>query len=430
MYFNKEPYFSKIQYSMRAIYTFFTHLSYPILWGISFFNPKMKQFMMGRKIVFSELQNAVSKDDDTIWFHCASLGEYEQGLPVMEEVRKAFSRHKIVLTFFSPSGYEIRKNTTVADIVTYLPLDTLKNSKKFLDIVNPAFAVFVKYEFWPNYLLSLKKRKVPTLLISALFRENQALFKSHGKWIKKALFAFDWIFVQDYASKELLERNGFTRISISGDTRFDRVSHQIEQDNSLDFMDAFIDTETCIVCGSTWPEDDDILIDYINTASKSVKFVIAPHNMKVQQIEGFRNKLSVSSVLYSEKENKSLNDFSVFIIDTIGYLTKIFSYADIAYVGGAMGRTGLHNILEPATFGIPIVIGKEFEKFPEAEKLQKMAGLFSVENKESLKKIFDKLINDTSFREKTGMIAGHYINSNTGATAIITEYIKSNYSNS
>ncbi|WP_239990721.1 3-deoxy-D-manno-octulosonic acid transferase [Marixanthomonas ophiurae] len=383
----------------------------------------MKLFVSGRTQVFENLAQHITSKDKTIWFHCASLGEFEQGVPIMKAVKREFPNHKIVVSFFSPSGYEVKKSTPVADVVIYLPLDTISNAKKFINVVHPSLVLFVKYEFWPNYLFELKNRNIPTLLISGLFREGQVFFKGHGSFMRKALKSFDHIFVQDKTSEALLHSINITNVTVSGDTRFDRVSHQIEHDNSLSFISAFKENSLCIVCGSTWPEDEAVLLKYINEASEDVKFIIAPHNIDTSKIEHFRKKLKGSSVKYSEKEGKKLADYSVFIIDTIGLLTKIYSYADIAYVGGAMGKTGLHNILEPATFGVPIVIGKNFENFPEAKRLQQLAGLYAVDSAAECTEILNKLVTNSSFREKTGMIAEHFVNSNTGATNITLNYI-------
>jgi 3-deoxy-D-manno-octulosonic-acid transferase len=309
------------------------------------------------------------------------LGEYEQGLPVFKELRKLYANHKIVLTFFSPSGYEIRKNTDVADAVVYLPMDTKANAKRLLDLVKPELTIFVKYDFWPNYLSELKKRQHRAMLISAVFRPNQAFFKFYGGWMRKALRAFEHIFVQNEASKGLLNSINFKNVTVSGDTRFDRVSDQLLQDNTLPFIETFKNNQLCVVIGSSWPEDEELLVKFINNhASKDVKYIIAPHNMKVSQIANLKEKLKAKTVLYSEMEGKELSDYSVFVIDTIGLLSKIYSYADIAYVGGAMGTTGLHNILEPAVFGVPIIIGKDYSKFPEAFDMIENGGLISIKN--------------------------------------------------
>jgi 3-deoxy-D-manno-octulosonic-acid transferase len=352
----------------------------------------------------------------------------------MEAVRKLLPNYKIVVTFFSPSGYEVKKNAPIADVITYLPLDTSKNAAKFVSIVHPSLAIFVKYEFWPNYLFTLESNKIPAVVVSALFRSKQVFFKSHGGFMRKALRTLDHIFVQDVQSSELLSRLNMNNWTISGDTRFDRVSHQIEQNNSLEFMDRFKGTSLCVVCGSTWPEDEAVLLNAINDSSEKLKFVIAPHKIDASKIKAFRSKINKPSILYSElnntSEKKSMAEHTVLIVDTIGLLTKIYSYADIAYVGGAMGVTGLHNILEPATFGVPIVIGKNYKRFPEAVRLRQLAGLFSVSNNQECTEILDKLITNKSFRDKTGMISEHFINSNTGATEKIMNYISKLNSNS
>jgi 3-deoxy-D-manno-octulosonic-acid transferase len=387
----------------------------------------MKKFVDGRKKTFSILNSKLKKEDAVIWFHMASLGEFEQGLPIIEVVKKLFPHHKVLVSFFSPSGFEIKKNSPVADAVVYLPLDTKKNVRRFLDAAHPELAIFIKYEFWPNYLNELKSRNIISLLVSGGFRENQVFFKSYGGWMKKSLRTFEHFFVQNQISKELLNSIGFQNVTVSGDTRFDRVANQIGQDNSLDFIEAFKDSKLCVVAGSTWPEDEALLEDFINLSSNEIKFIIAPHNIKPDHIKSFKERLNKKTILYSEKENKNLSNYQVFIIDTIGLLSKIYSYADIAYVGGAAGNTGLHNILEPATFGLPIVTGNNFDKFPEAKQLLELAGLYSVGTKEELAQILSKLLNDDDFRARTGQIAGHFINTNTGATRIVERYLKNNY---
>jgi len=226
----------------------------------------MKQFIEGRKDVFKTLESSLNPEDKTIWFHCASLGEFEQGVPLMEALKTKYPKHKLIVSFFSPSGYEIKKNDPIADIVVYLPLDTPKNARKFIQLTNPSLAVFIKYEFWPNYLFQLKKKEIKTLLVSGLFRENQLFFKPYGGFMRNALQSFDHFFVQDDASVTLLKQLNFNNITLSGDTRFDRVSNQLNQDNSLGFVSEFKQDTTCIVCGSTWPEDEQVLLDYINSA--------------------------------------------------------------------------------------------------------------------------------------------------------------------
>lgn len=388
------------------------------------FSKKIKLFVDGRKDVVHILGKNISTSDKTIWFHCASLGEFEQGVPIMEEMKKAKPGHKIIVSFFSPSGYEIKKNTSLADVVVYLPMDTPLNAKRFIDAIHPSLSIFVKYEFWPNYLLQLKKKNIPTLLVSGVFRDNQIFFKPYGGFMRKALKSFNHFFLQEENSVKLLNSIGFKNTTLSGDTRFDRVSHQIEMNNTLKFAKEFKGDSLCIVCGSTWPEDEAVLLDYINSAPRSVKFIIAPHKIEQSKIEAFTEKLYKQKViLHSQKDDVNLAEYSVLIIDCIGLLTKLYSYADIAYVGGAMGRTGLHNILEPATFGVPIIIGKNYNEFPEAIQLRNLAGLFSISNPLELSDVLTKLVSDANYRKKTGMISGHFVNSNTGATNKVLDYI-------
>jgi len=422
----KETYFSNTYSMKRSIYNFLVQASAIVLWPTRFFSPKMRLFLDGRKGVFKELSNKIGEHDKTIWFHCASLGEYEQGLPIMEAVRKMYPGHKLVLSFFSPSGYEVRKNAPIADVVTYLPLDTRSNATKFIKTVHPELAFFVKYEFWPNYLFELKNSKIPVYLISGIFSKDQAFFKAGGNILRDALKSFHHFFVQDKESLQVLKQLGFENASLSGDTRFDRVSKQIEMNNHLDFMEPFIGNSICIVCGSTWPEDEEALLPYMNEQlGQKIKFVIAPHKMDESKITEFQGKLKLPSVRYSEREKKLLSQNQVLILDTIGLLSKTYSYADIAYVGGAMGNTGLHNILEAATFGIPVIIGKNYKNFPEAIKLEDLAGLYSISSSAECTEILSKFVNDSVFREKTGMICGHYVNSNTGATKIVMSYLES-----
>ncbi len=425
MQLTKEMYFSRTDMMKHRLYNLLINLSKGLLWPSQFFSPKMKLFVEGRKDVFQKLESQLHPEDKTLWFHCASLGEFEQGLPIMEALKKIKPEYKIVLTFFSPSGYEVKKNTSIADVVTYLPLDTTKNAKLFIEKVHPSMAFFVKYEFWPNYLHTLKQNNIPTFLVSGVFRSDQPFFKPSASFMRSSLGAFQHFFVQNERSKELLHSIEINNVSVSGDTRFDRVSHQIELDNSLDFMETFKGDSLCVVCGSTWPEDEVVLLKTIQSElSQNVKFVIAPHNINAKQIERFRNQLNRPSVLFSEKDQCDLTSANILIVDTIGILTKLYSYADIAYVGGAMGTTGLHNILEPATFGVPIIVGKEFSKFPEAIKLEDLAGLYSISNAQECYELMHKMVHQKKFREQTGMICGHFVNKNTGATKMIVEYVE------
>ena len=385
----------------------------------------MKLFVSGRAETFQHL-SSIKKEDRTIWFHVASLGEFEQAIPIIESTKESWQDHKIIVTFFSPSGYEIRKNSKLADVICYLPFDTKANMRNFVELVHPEIAIIVKYEFWPNLLSQLKKQAIPTILVSGIFRKNQIFFKSTGKWMRKSLTAFDHFFVQDMASKKLLESIDFTTISMTGDTRFDRVSKILEQDNTLPFISEFKNNQYTIVAGSTWREDEELLVNYINNSSGE-KFIIAPHIVDTTSIQKLKGSFKKNTILYSEKNGKNLSEYTVFIIDTIGLLTKIYSYADAAYVGGGF-RTGLHNILEPATFGIPIVIGSEYSKFKEAIDLVNLKGCVSVQNQSAFSSTLRMLKNDVNYRKEMGKVNKTYIKKNIGATAQIMHYINNKIS--
>lgn len=408
---------------MFFLYNLLIHFSAGIVQILSFFNPKMALFVNGRKDVFEVLKQSISKNDKTIWFHAASLGEYEQGLPVMEMVKQKYPNHKIVLTFFSPSGYEVRKNNSIADVTVYLPLDTSSNSKRFLDLVHPELVFIIKYEYWPNYLKELRKRKITTFLISGIFRENQVFFKWYGGFYREALKTFEHFFVQNEKSKKLLETLNYNNVTVSGDTRFDRVAGILERDNSLDFVSNFRGDSQLIVVGSSWPKDEDNLLYFINNSPASAKFIIAPHNIKEDQILAFAERIKVPTILYSKMGSADLSTFKVLIVNTVGLLTKIYSYADIAYVGGGFGNPGVHNILEPATFGIPIVIGPNFSHFAEATELVEIGAALSINNATELNKTLSKLLNDLELQKTLGNKASQYVQKNKGATETISKYL-------
>ena len=406
---------------LLAIYnliTAFVKLLLPIAGG---FNTKLKKGIDGRKKTFETLQKNIQKEDTVFWFHCASLGEYEQGLPVFEKLKSKHPKAKIVLSFFSPSGYEVRKENPLTSIVVYLPLDTKRNAEIFLKLVNPKLVVFVKYDLWPNYLKTLKNHPTKVVLISALLRPYQHFFKFYGQSFQKLFFSFDHIFTQNSESKELLKSIGYYNVTESNDTRFDRVSNQLTQNNSLQYLEDFTDNKLCVVAGSTWEEDEKILVPYIQKADKSTKFIIAPHSINKQGIKRLMEALGDKSVLFSKYQNESLSEKQIFIVDTIGILSKVYNYADIAYVGGGMGSSGLHNTLEAAVFGIPIIIGKNYNKFPEAKEMLEQGGLFSIGDYKSYKKTIDKLITDADYREKCGKINKAYIEDNKGATSKIID---------
>ncbi|MBG6186305.1 3-deoxy-D-manno-octulosonic-acid transferase [Flavobacterium sp. CAN_S2] len=408
---------------MLSLYNLIVQFAGFLLKIMALFSQKMKLFVDGRKVVFPLLEQKIKPTDKTIWFHAASLGEYEQGLPVIEKIKDKFPSHKIVVTFFSPSGYEVRKNNAVADVTVYLPLDTKKNAQQFLQLVHPDLVFFIKYEYWPNYLAELKKSNTKTYLISGILRPNQLFFKWYGGFYRDALDAFTYFFVQNETSKKLLQQLGKTNVAVSGDTRFDRVATILEKDNSLDFISDFKDNKLTIVVGSSWPKDEDLVVNFINSNTFDVKFIIAPHNIKEEQIQQLKNSITKKTVLFSQKEGKQLADFNVFIIDTIGILTKIYSYADIAYVGGGFGNPGVHNVLEPATFGVPILIGPNYSHFAEAIALVNMEACVSVNNQKELNEALENLIHNDDIRNEKGHMCSTFVQMNKGATAIILKNI-------
>ncbi|MET0944547.1 MAG: glycosyltransferase N-terminal domain-containing protein [Flavobacterium sp.] len=409
---------------MLFLYNLVVSIAGVFLKIVALFSPKIKLFIEGRKNVFTILEEKIKPTDKTIWFHSASLGEYEQGLPVIEKIKEKYPSHKIIVTFFSPSGYEVRKNNNVADVTIYLPLDTKSNAKKFLKLAHPELVFFIKYEFWLNYLKELEKAKTPTYLISGIFRDNQMFFKWYGGFYRKALKAFTYFFVQNENSKEKIEAIGFKNVIVSGDTRFDRVAAILERNNTLDFIEQFKNNTPTIVIGSSWPKDEALLAEYINQAPSTVKFIIAPHNIKQDQISNLKSQISKSTVLFSEKDNiKDLSNYDVFIIDTIGLLTKIYSYGTIAYVGGGFGNPGIHNILEPATFGVPIVIGPNYSNFAEAVELVKIGGCIVISDSRELKQNFDHLLLDEKYLKEKSQICKSYIQENKGATESIMKIV-------
>jgi 3-deoxy-D-manno-octulosonic-acid transferase len=407
---------------VNRIYNVLVKLSSVVLKSAGNLSPKLREFTEGRKDLFAKLESSIDPSKEHIWVHAASLGEFEMAVPVLNMLKEKYPSARMVVSFFSPSGYRNKKSHPLVDHFTYLPLDTPKNAKKFIDIIQPKMAFFIKYDLWPNLLFELKDRKTRTFLVSGVFRKDQAFFKGYGKWMVNSLKAFEHFFVQNMESRDLLNSIGFKNVTLSGDTRFDRVAAQIEADNRIDFIEEFKQDSLLLVFGSTWPEDEELMLDFMNK-SKKLKFIIAPHEINEEKVSQLEKKLQIPSIKFSAKQGKDLGEYRVLILDTIGLLGRAYSYANIAYVGGAAGNTGLHNILEPATFGIPIVIGKNFSKFPEAQRLQQLAGLYSVKNSTEFSEIMSKLSTDTSFRQKAGMIAGHFINSNTGATRTIEKHL-------
>lgn len=408
---------------MDFLYNATARFAWLFLQLAAIFNHKLNLFVKGRKKSFDILRQHISKDDFAVWVHVASLGEFEQGLPIIEEVKTNYPHSKIMITFFSPSGYEVKKHSTAADVICYLPFDTKTKAQKFLELADPKLAIFVKYEIWPNYIKLLHEKQIPTLIVSAIFRERQIYFKPYGGFMRNALRKIDHFFVQDERSQELLASIGIKNSTLSGDTRLDRVSKILDRDNSLDFMAEFKGSRHCFIAGSTWPEDEEIIVDYINNNPKNLKFVLAPHTIKSDKVLGLAGSITKKTLLYSKMEDKDLNDYEVLIVDHIGLLTKIYSYADIAYVGGGFS-TGLHNTLEPAVFGIPVIIGPNYSGFNEAEELVAKRGILSIKDAWSFGEVMKKLVQNDEFRKRTGTINSTYISKNKGATNTVIDYIQ------
>lgn len=405
---------------MQFVYSLLTQFIQVIFPVGMLLGGKAALFVKGRKKTFQQLKKELHSSNKTIWFHVASLGEYEQGLPVMEAIKKKYPNHTIVLTFFSPSGYEIKKNNSIAHVTAYLPLDTPKNVRKFLQIVNPQQAFFIKYEFWPNYLKQLKKQQVPTYLIAGMFRENQWFFKSSGGWMRQALSCFTHFFVQNSSSKQLLQTIGFDNITVSGDTRYDRV---ITAKEPLSFMETFVGNRRCMVAGSTWPEDEAVLLSAIAETPHDWCWLIAPHEMHEEKIERFMAQLPEGSLRYTQSNDRANHTAPVLVLDTVGLLNRCYAYASIAYVGGGMGTSGLHNILEPAAEGIPIVIGKNYAKFPEATELISNGGVISISDANSCSEQLKTLINDNALRKQKGKKNLEKVIQHQGATQKILDII-------
>jgi len=408
---------------MKFFYNITVFLADLLLKAIALFDPKIKLFVEGRRETFARLNEAICREDRVIWFHCASLGEFEQGRPIIEAAKTQFKDHKILLTFFSPSGYEVRKNYAIADLIVYLPLDKKSEAKKFVAMAHPSLAVFIKYEFWPNILNELKNEQIPVILVSGIFRQDQAFFKFYGGWMRSTLHSFSHFFVQNENSKALLQEMDFKNVTVSGDTRFDRVFAISQQDNNLDFIEAFVGNQYTLVAGSTWPGDEELLVKYINDhPGTDERYIIAPHNINEKAILELKDSIKKKTVLYSEKELKA--NARVFIVDTIGILNKVYSYGDVAYVGGGFGKSGIHNVLEPAAFGCPLIIGPNYQKFREAVDLVENRACEVITDQYALKHCLDKLRSDETLRLKKGRTAKSYVQENTGATKIIMDYMK------
>lgn len=387
------------------------------------FNPKARLFVNGRKNWQENLRNKIEPGARYLWFHCASLGEFEQGRPVIEEIKKQIPEYKIVLTFFSPSGFEIRKNYDQAEIILYLPIDTARNAKAFLNLVKPEKVFFIKYEYWFHYISELKERNIPLFVISAIFRENQPFFKTSlmGKWYRNMLFQVEHFFIQNEKSAKLLTGIEVTNFTISGDTRFDRVAAIATGSKQLPIVNKFKGSSKLVIAGSTWKPDEELLTAFINQ-TENVKYIIAPHEVSASNINRIHQLLKKPAISFSKLAENDIEKYDVLIIDSIGILSSLYRYGNIAYIGGGFG-VGIHNILEAATFGLPVVFGPNYKKFKEAVDLIDEEGAYSIQNFEELNSAFLNLLNNQKQLEKSAEISKNYVAKNVGSTKLIIKKV-------
>lgn len=390
------------------------------------FNQKAKKWVGGRRKWKKNLKIKISPEDKIIWMHCSSLGEFEQGRPVLEKIKGEFPNHKIALSFFSPSGYEVQKDYEVADYIFYLPLDTQKNVSSLIKILHPELLILVKYEYWYNLLKKLKREKIPVIVISAVVKEKNLFFRPYADYFRKIISSIQQFFVQDGDSKGLLNAIGIDQVTISGDTRFDRVKEIEFSQPKLDFMEKFVASNyRLIIAGSTWSDDEEILIKFCNNQLPgNWKVAIAPHNIKSQEIHKMVQQFNLKSCLYSTATDEELRTSQVLVVDAIGLLSKIYAYADISYVGGGFTKTGVHNTLEPAVFGSPVIFGPRYENYFEAKELIQCGGAQRFKDQFDFDEKMMSLMTDEKERKKRGTAAANYIKSKPNSTEVILNYLK------
>lgn len=409
---------------MGLVYNFSIAFFELLLSFFSLFSVRIKKFLKPRSESFSVLNEKTKHSENYIWIHVASLGEYEQAIPVIQEIKKSFTGHKTILSFFSNSGFDIIKEKSICDLTILLPLDTTKNAKNFIDKINPKMVFFVKYEFWPNYLNYLNKKNIPTYLVNGVFRNSHWFFKDYGKWFKKRLLAFKHFFVIDEKSEHILKKNGFKNSTLIGDSKFERVMNSQKRNNKIEIIEKFKGSRLCVVAGSTWKEDEKLFINYINSLeSNNICFIIVPHQIHLKSIEYIKNSIKTKVTIMSQHQDIINDKSKVMIVDSVGLLTKIYSYADIAYVGGGMGKTGLHNTLEPAVFKIPVIIGNNFDKFNEVKKLVELGGITSICNQQEFDEKINEFINSKVKRANIGEINFRFIKNNLGASKKIVQLL-------
>lgn len=408
------------------MYSLAIHLYAFVIALISPFHKKARLMRLGQWKTNAILREKIDRGAKYIWFHASSLGEFEQGRPMMEKIKAAHPEYKILLTFFSPSGYEVRKNYKGADVICYLPFDTPYRVKKFLNLANPAIVVFIKYEFWGNYLSELKRRGIPVYIISAIFRPDQLFFQWYGKLYRKMLYCFSHLFVQDERSEKLLREFGITNVTVAGDTRFDRVLDVRDQARALPVIEKFLRNKSgekslVLVAGSSWPQDEAIFIPYFHEHPE-MKLIIAPHEIHREHLLSIQAMLKRPSVRLSEAREDDLSDKDCLIIDSFGLLSSIYRYGQIAYIGGGFGA-GIHNTLEAAVYGVPVLFGPNYHKFKEAKGLIAMGGGFPVSDEKTFRAKMNELLTYPEALAASGKAAGDFVKNNIGATDKILRQI-------
>ena len=406
---------------MRRLYNFGIFCYKHLVASVSHRNPKAGKLTKGQKEIFPYLEKTLDKNGGYIWIHASSLGEFEQGRPLIETIRRTYPERKILLTFFSPSGYEVRKNYNQVDAVCYLPFDLPGNVRRFLDLVKPQSAIFIKYEFWANYLTELKKRDIPTYIISAIFRPKQIFFRFYGGYFRKMLHCFTRLYVQDENSRKLLDSIGVRNVSVVGDTRFDRV---VEISNSTDpnpLLERFVGEKFVWVGGSTWPKDEEIILDYFNRHPEQ-KLILAPHEIHEEHLQSIIARLKRPYLRYTQATEANVADADCLIIDCFGLLSSLYRYGKLAYIGGGFG-VGIHNIAEAAVYSIPVIFGPNYHRFKEAINLIDNGGAFPIHDAASFESTIENFISNREALAQAGKSAGDYIKSHSGATAVIFKEI-------
>ncbi len=412
---------------MRQVYTLVIYIYGLLVRVAAHFNAKAGLWADGRDEIFTRLKTALAPVDRSrnpvVWFHVSSLGEFEQGRPIIEAYRLNWPDSKILLTFFSPSGYEVRKNYPPADWVFYLPLDTPANARRWMDIVRPSMAVFVKYDFWFNMLNALYQKKIPVYFISVMFRPSQHFFKWYGGWFRRQLDAVTWFFAQNRESAALLEAIGKNNVTVTGDTRFDRVFSIAVNRQSFPLVEQFAGNHQVIICGSTWKEDEAILLPLISALTPAVRFIIAPHDTSPDRIRYILERIEQPVVRYSELNAVNAAKPDILLIDSVGILAQLYQYATLAYVGGGFGA-GLHNIQEPVTFGVPVFFGPRYHKFREAVDLVALGGAVCVNSRQELETKVKEILEDRTLHRRLSELCSRYVEENRGATGKVMRFLQ------